>query len=155
MIDEQTTATTTEICLLAGFTKQRLGKLESQGIVTRLGRDQWPLATTMRALLSDARERSEAHSAARAELDKLRTAREQLKLKKECSEVVYLHEFQTAIDAVAFSVLQRLAPLASRIGKQDLALRRLVEGEVRAAQALMSSDMKAQADALENTGKAL
>jgi hypothetical protein len=116
MIDDQTTATTAEICLLAGFSKQRLGKLEDAGIVKRTSKDQWPLAATMQELLKDARERSDAHGAARAKLDSLRAQREGLKLQRECNDLVRLSEFKTAIDAVAFCVLKHLDPLPSRIG---------------------------------------
>jgi hypothetical protein len=154
MIDEKTTATTAEICLLAGFTKQRLGQLESQGVVTRDARDQWLLAATMKALLSDARERSDAHSAAKTKLEQLKAASLELRLKKECHELVYRSELQQANDALVFSVLNRLAPLPAKIGGRDLTLRRRVEEELRIAQNLMSSDMLAQAEALENTGKA-
>jgi hypothetical protein len=155
MIDEQTTATTREVCLLAGFTKQRLGKLESQGVVTRIGRDAWPLATTMRAIFSDARERSEAHSAAKVHLDKLRAAREELRLKKECNAVVKLSDFQEGIDAMAYVVLKHLAPLPSRLGGRDLAERKRVDAELRIAQQGMSDELKAMAQKMEETGKAV
>ena len=141
MIDEQTTATTTEICLLAGFTKQRLGQLESQGVVTRSGRDRWPLVATVRALLTDARARSDAHSQARARLDNLKAQREKLRLMKECREVCYVSEFKELTDQVAFSVLNRLSPLPAQIGGRDLKLRQLVDAKLRDAQNLMSEDM--------------
>jgi hypothetical protein len=155
MIDEQTTASTNEICLMAGFTKQRLGQLESQGVVTHAGRDAWPLAATMRSLLSDARARSDAHSASRARLDDLRAAREKLKLMKESGEVCYMHEFMEAGDQLVYVVQNRLAPVPGQVGGRDLTLRKLVEDKLRAAQNLMSEDMLKLANELDKgTGKA-
>lgn len=154
MIDEQTTATTAEVCLLAGFTKQRLGALEGQGIVTRLGRDQWALAATMRAILTDARARSEAHSAARARLDQVKIEREQLRLAREAGTLVRLSEFSEAIDGVAYCVLKHLAPLPSRLGGRDLVARKRVEAELRIAQQGMSDEMAQMAAKLAETGKA-
>ena len=153
MIDEQTTASTAEICLLAGFTKQRLGKLESQGIVTRRGRDQWPLAATMRALLADARVRSEAHSATRAKLDELRAQREQLRIQRESHDLVRLADFTAAITAVAGAVLKHLSPLSAQIAGRDVALGRRVDDHVRRAQQGISDDLGALADQMEQTGR--
>jgi hypothetical protein len=150
-----TTITTEELRHLTGDSKAQLVELEQGGIIKREAKNVWPIATVP-ALVARLRERGQRPiDDDRTRFEAARAGREKLKLMKECNEVVYLREFKQAIDAIAFCVLQRLSPLASRIGKQDLALRRLVESEVRAAQALMSSDMKAQADALENTGKAL
>jgi hypothetical protein len=155
MIDEQTTGTTAEICLLAGFTKQRLGQLESQGVVTRSGRDQWLLPATIRALIADARARADAHSASRARLDDLRASREKLKLMKESGEVCYMSEFIEAGDNLVYVVQNRLAPLPAQIGGRDVKLRQLVDAKLRDAQNLMSADMRKLADELDKgTGKA-
>jgi hypothetical protein len=141
MIDDTTTATTNEICKLAAITKQHLGRLEANGIVRRSGRDQWPLVATMNALLTDAKQRSDAHSVARTRLDDLKAQREKLRLMKECREVCYVREFKELTDQVAFSVLNRLSPLPAQIGGRDLKLRQLVDAKLRDAQNLMSQDM--------------
>ena len=155
MIDDQTTATTAEICLLAGFTKQHLGRLEAGGIVKRAGRDQWPLVLTMRAILADARQRSAAYSEAKINLDKLRAAREELKLKKECHEVVYRREFEQGIDGIAYVVLKHLSPLPARLGGRNLAERKRVDAELRLAQQAMSDELAEMAKKMEETGKAV
>ena len=155
MIGDQTTVTTAEICLLAGFSKQHLGKLEAGGIVKRAGRDQWPLVLTMRAIFADARERSAAYSEAKIHLDKLRAAREELKLKKECHEVVYRREFEEGIDGVAYVVLKHLSPLPARLGGRNLAERKRIDAELRLAQTAMCDELKAMAEKMAETGKAV
>ena len=107
-----------------------------------------------RALIEDARARSEAHSSARSKLEQLKAAREELRLKKECNEVVYRREFDQLVDAVAFAVLKHDPPLPSRIGGRDLELRRRCEIEVRIAQQGLSDEMKRMADNLGATGRA-
>ena len=154
MIDDKTTATTAEICLLAGFSKQHLGKLERAGIVKRAVKDQWPLAATMRALIEDANARAAAHSASRAKLDDLRAKREALKLQRECHDLVRRSEFETAIDFTAFTVLRHLDPVPARLAGRDLTLRRRCEAELRTARAGMAKDMRTQADSLKDTGRA-
>ena len=154
MIDAKTEVSTRELCSIADLTKGRLSQLETGGIIRRVDRDRWRLVETMQALLKDASERSDKHSAQRAKLDELRAAREELKLRRECNDLVRLSEFKTAIDAVAFCVLRHLDPLPARIGGRDLELRRRCESEIRAAQAGMSADMQAQADSLKDTGRA-
>jgi hypothetical protein len=149
MIDENTTATTAEICLVAGFTKQRLGQLESQGVVTRSGRDQWPLAATVRAILSDARARSDAHSGARARLDDLKAQRAKLRLMKECREVCRVSEFEDFCLAVYGAHVKHYGPLAARIGGRDLALRKLAEKELGDAQQGLSDEMKRLGEAIK------
>jgi hypothetical protein len=150
MIDENTTATTAEICLVVGFTKQRLGQLESQGVVTRAGRDAWPLASTVRALITDARARSDAHSASRARLDDLRASREKLKLLKECREVVYTREFDEFGLAVYAAHVRHYGPLAARIGGRDLAVRQRAEKELMAAQQGLSDELKRLGEAIKD-----
>jgi hypothetical protein len=94
------------------------------------------------------------HSAARSKLEQLKAAREELRLKKECNEVVYRREFDQLVDAVAFAVLKHYSPLPSRIGGRDLELRRRCEIEVRIAQQGLSDEMKRMADNLGATGRA-
>jgi phage terminase Nu1 subunit (DNA packaging protein) len=83
MIDAKTEVSTRELCEIADLTKGRLSQLENAGIIKRSGRDRWRLVETTRALIEDARARSEAHSAARSKLEQLKAAREELRLKKE------------------------------------------------------------------------
>ena len=154
MIDAKTEVSTRELCEIADLTKGRLSQLENAGIIKRSGRDRWRLVETTRALIEDARARSEAHSAARSKLEQLRAAREELRLKKECNEVVYRREFDQLVDAVAFAVLKHYSPLPSRIGGRDLELRRRCEIEVRIAQQGLSDEMKRMADNLGATGRA-
>ena len=154
MIDAKTEVSTRELCEIADLTKGRLSQLENAGIIKRSGRDRWRLVETTRALIEDARARSEAHSAARSKLEQLKAAREELCLKKECNEVVYRREFDQLVDAVAFAVLKHYSPLPSRIGGRDLELRRRCEIEVRIAQQGLSDEMKRMADNLGATGRA-
>ena len=154
MIDAKTEVSTRELCEIADLTKGRLSQLENVGIIRRSGRDRWRLVETTRALIEDARARSEAHSAARSKLEQLKAAREELRLKKECNEVVYRREFDQLVDAVAFAVLKHYSPLPSRIGGRDLELRRRCEIEVRIAQQGLSDEMKRMADNLGATGRA-
>jgi hypothetical protein len=154
MIDAKTEVSTRELCEIADLTKGRLSQLENAGIIKRSGRDRWSLVETTRALIEDARARSEAHSAARSKLEQLKAAREELRLKKECNEVVYRREFDQLVDAVAFAVLKHYSPLPSRIGGRDLELRRRCEIEVRIAQQGLSDEMKRMADNLGATGRA-
>jgi hypothetical protein len=154
MIDAKTEVSTRELCEIADLTKGRLSQLENAGIIKRSGRDRWRLVETTRALIEDARARSEAHSAARSKLEQLKAAREELRLKKECNEVVYRREFDQLVDAVAFAVLKHYSPLPSRIGGRDLELRRRCEIEVRIAQQGLSDEMKRMADNLGATGRA-
>lgn len=155
MVDDQTTATTAEICLLAGFSKQHLGKLEAGGIVKRTAKDQWPLAATVRALIGDANARAAAHSASRARLDDLRAQREQLKLQRECFALVKRSDFEEGIDAMAHVVLKHLSPLPARLGGRNLAERKRVDAELRIAQRGMSDELKLMAQKMEETGKAV
>ena len=154
MIDAKTEVSTRELCEIADLTKGRLSQLENAGIIRRSGRDRWRLVETTRALIEDARARSEVHSAARSKLEQLKAAREELRLKKECNEVVYRREFDQLVDAVAFAVLKHYSPLPSRIGGRDLELRRRCEIEVRIAQQGLSDEMKRMADNLGATGRA-
>jgi hypothetical protein len=154
MIDAKTEVSTRELCEIADLTKGRLSQLENAGIIKRSGRDRWRLVETTRALIEDARARSEAHSAARSKLEQLKAAREELRLKKECNEVVYRREFDQLVDAVAFAVFKHYSPLPSRIGGRDLELRRRCEIEVRIAQQGLSDEMKRMADNLGATGRA-
>ena len=154
MIDAKTEVSTRELCEIADLTKGRLSQLENAGIIKRSGRDRWRLVETTRALIEDTRARSEAHSAARSKLEQLKAAREELRLKKECNEVVYRREFDQLVDAVAFAVLKHYSPLPSRIGGRDLELRRRCEIEVRIAQQGLSDEMKRMADNLGATGRA-
>jgi hypothetical protein len=149
MIDDTTTATTNEICRLSAITKQHLGRLEANGIVRRSGRDQWPLVATMNSLLTDARQRSDAHSASRARLDDLRASREKLRLMKECREVVYVKEFDEFSLAVYGAHVTHYGPLAARIGGRDLAVRQRAEKELMAAQQGLSDELKRLGDGIK------
>jgi hypothetical protein len=106
------------------------------------GRDAWPLVATMNSLLTDARQRSDAHSAARARLDDLRASREKLRLMKECREVCYTKEFDEFGLAVYAAHVRHYGPLAARIGGRDLAVRQRAEKELMAAQQGLSDELK-------------
>jgi hypothetical protein len=149
MIDDTTTATTNEICKLAAITKQHLGRLEANGIVRRLGRDAWPLVATMNSLLTDARQRSDAHSQARARLDDLKAQREKLKLMKECREVCRVSEFEEFCLSVYGAHVKHYGSLAARIGGRDLAVRRLAQKELDIAQQGLSDEMMRLGEALK------
>ena len=156
MIDDKTTATTLEICALAGFTKQRLHALENQNIVQRSARDTWPLVRTITALFDDARARAEVHSAADNEWQRARAQREQLKLKRELREVCYTRDFDALVDQLAGAYLAEYASVPAQctadarlrelVNTQQLfVVRTVIEEAQRAAQTRVADKMGALA----------
>jgi hypothetical protein len=157
MIDDSTIATTAEILLLADFSKQRLSQLEQAGVVKRAAKDSWPLATTIKALFADARQRSQEYSEANAKLENLKVAREKLKLAKESRDVVPASDIETLLIFFTGRLLPFLSAFPIHVAGPDLALRRKVEAIVREGQTQMAAACEAEANRLlakDKDGKA-
>jgi phage terminase Nu1 subunit (DNA packaging protein) len=141
-----TTLTTKELCKLTGYSKPALHDLESSGTVSRAAKDSWPLDTVGK-IIAHLRARP-SHGDARRRLEELKVQREQLRARREASELCRTADFDAAIDMLGGSVLRHLGPLPARLAPHDLALRRAIEAELRAAQLAMADDFKAEADKL-------
>ena len=149
-----TTITSEELRRLTSYSKAQLVELEQAGIIERAAKNTWSIGTVTK-IVARLRERGRRPvDDDRARFEAARAAREELRLKKECNEVVYRREFDQLVDAVAFAVLKHYSPLPSRIGGRDLELRRRCEIEVRIAQQGLSDEMKRMADNLGATGRA-
>jgi phage terminase Nu1 subunit (DNA packaging protein) len=153
MIDDATTATTNEICKLAAISKQYLGRLESNGIVGRSGRGQWPLVGTLNALFADARARSAAHSEARARWEAARAAREEMKAKKLTGELCWTKDFDDAWTEIMGYMLGGIVAIPACCTR-DVALRHVIEEQLDAWRADVADYFKRRADELECKGKA-
>jgi hypothetical protein len=108
----------------------------------------------MRALLADARGKSDAHSAARARLESVRAQREELRLKREAHELCRTAEFDTAVDFIAGSYLRHYGAVPARFFPHDLMARRRLEDELRIAQTGVADDCQRQSESLHASGKA-
>jgi len=125
MIDEKTTASTAEICLLAALTPQRLSQVEREGVVQRAGRDEWPLVATVRRLFDDARSRRTA-SAARLRWEEARAEMEQLKVQQRRGELCRLEDAAALLEETLGSLMSDLDALPARFTR-DLSERRRLD----------------------------
>jgi hypothetical protein len=148
MINDKTMATTAEILLLADFSKQRLSQLEQAGVVKRLGKDQWPLAATIKALFADARQRSQEYSEAKARFEAIKAERERLKLMKESKDVVPAGDLEALLLFFTGKLLLFLSAFPVHIAGRDMALRKKAEAIVLEGQTQMAHACKVEADRL-------
>ena len=141
---------------MTGYSKAQLVEIEQGGVIKRDAKNTWPTIETVAAIVARLRERGKRPADDdRSRFEKMRAAREELKLKKELAEVVYTTDFVEASDQLVYVVLNRLSPLPAQIGGQDLKLRRLVEDKLGIARDGMSRDMLKLAEELDGgTGKA-
>jgi hypothetical protein len=151
--DQETTATTAQICALAGFTQQRLAALEREGIVHRVGRSQWPLVKTINQIFEHLRARRDAVDQSRAQWQQARLERERLRVEREAHNLVPMTEFDDAWTFVVGTLTAKLAGVPSRCSR-DLALRRVIEQEINQARHEACDEYERHAAALSTTGKA-
>ena len=147
MIDDSTAATSAEVCALAGFTKQRLGALERDGIVQRNGRDSWPLVTTIRKIFEDMRAKRNEASAADARWRNARARDQEIKTAQRLGKLVDVDEIYFAMETLAGLVRSEHVSLAARCTR-DLALRRAIDLEVNAMDTRIADKLEALAKRL-------
>jgi len=104
-----------------------------EGIIRRVARGTWPLAETIQALLANARRKSQQHTDAKLELERLKSEREQLRLDKEKGTLIERQRVEDHAKQWAGVVLTELTAPPLKIGGRDLALRRLAEKQVNEA----------------------
>ena len=154
-MNANTTVSTAEICELTGFTKQYLHTLEHDGIVSRIGRDQWQLASTIRSLITYLRSenRRGPRGVAHARLADMKAKTLAIRLQREANELVPYDQVCEAIDLIVGSLVSTLTSVPARCTR-DLSLRRIIEGEIDAARVAACAEYKRHAESLRNTGKA-
>lgn len=143
----------TELAEHLATNREGIARLIDQRVFKRRPDGKYDLDKCRVAYIEHLRKRPEA-SVGRRQFEAARAKREELRLKRECHEVCYTREFDQAVDQIAFSWLNHLAPVPARIGGPDLALRRRAEQELRTAQEAVSEDLKRLSETLHNTGKA-
>jgi hypothetical protein len=153
MITPETTATSTEICALAGFSPQRLGVLEREGVIRRSGPNRWPLVETISKLFEHLRSQRKAVSASRARWEQAKAKREELRIQRESNELVRRDEFAAAWQICNGILNRHLHGVASRCTR-DIALRQVIEDELAKAVNAGCDEFEKQAASLEATGQA-
>jgi hypothetical protein len=156
MIDDKTMVTTAEILLLADFSKQRLSQLEQAGVVKRAAKDAWVLAPTIRALFADARQRSQEYSQAKTKFETIKAEREQLKLKREAHDLAPVAETTASLSQFAMWVVAELESMPAAIfgARNNHGLRQELEKWVSGSRTRLADRCNAEAESLEQTGKA-
>ncbi|WP_334359211.1 MULTISPECIES: hypothetical protein [unclassified Bradyrhizobium] len=149
------TASTAEICQLTGFTKQYLHALEQDGIVSRIGRDQWPLAPTIRSVITHLRSenRRGQRGVADARLADMKTQALAVRLQRETNDLVPYSQVQEALDLILGTLVTGLMSVPARCTR-DVGLRRIIETEIDAARLAACAEYRRHADSLRKTGKA-
>lgn len=149
-----TIATATALAAHLFCSREAITRLQKQHILERLPAGGYDLDDCRRRVLEHLRQRKPAGED-RRRFERARAEREELRIRRECHDLVKLSDFMEGIDAVAYVVLKHLAPLPSRLGGRDLAERKRVEAEVRIAQQGMSDEIKAMGEKMAETGKAV
>ena len=152
MINETTEVSTSEICALAGLSKQRLSQLASAGIIHQNAKDCWPLAATMRALFADARSRSAAHSEAKGRMEVARAKALELKVAREEGKVAPLQDWRDALVTIIGKVVAALVALPHRYTR-DLGERARLESLVDELRTEVSNWLEEEASRLEEAGR--
>src|SRR4051794_38141199 len=129
-----TTVSTAEICELTGFTKQYLHALENDAVVSRVGRDLWLLAPTIRSLITHLRSenRRGQRGVANARLADMKAKALEVRLQRETNDLVPYEQVQEALDLIFGTLVTRLMTVPARCTR-DLVLRRIIETEIDAA----------------------
>ena len=97
-----TEITSAELQALSGYAKASLTELEQAGVIKRDAKNVWPIDTVTK-LIVHLRERGRRPADDdRSRFEKMRAAREELKLKKELGEVVFTTDFVEACDQLVF-----------------------------------------------------
>ena len=149
-----TVATATALAAHLFCSREAITRLEKQHVLERLPDGGYDLDDCRRRVLEHLRQRK-LPGADRARWEKAKAEREELRVRRECHDLVKRSDFEEGIDAMAYVVLKHLAPLPSRLGGRDLAERKRVDAELRIAQQGMSDELKAMAEKMEETGKAV
>ncbi len=153
-VSADTIASTSEICLLAACTKQRLHALEQEGVVSRVGRDQWLLAATIRAIIQHLR--SENRRGPRTDANiRLANARAQtleLRNEREANQLLRFDEVCAAWDSVIGRLVSELGSVPARCSR-DVSMRRTIEAEINRAREEVCREFFKQAETLQTSGK--
>jgi hypothetical protein len=149
-----TVATATALAAHLFCSREAITRFEKQHILERLPDGGYDLDDCRRRVLEHLRQRKPVGED-RRRFERARAEREELRIRRECHDLVKRSDFEEGIDAVAYVVLKHLAPLPSRLGGRDLAERKRVEAEVRIAQQGMSDEIKAMGEKMAETGKAV
>jgi phage terminase Nu1 subunit (DNA packaging protein) len=153
MIDDQIVATTSEICRLAGISKQRLGQLEKDGVVSRSARDQWRLIATVRGIFDDMRAKRSEASAADARWRNARARDQEIRTAQREHRLVPREEFDEAWNWAFGVVVAKLTAVPARCTR-DLPMRGIIERELNIARTEIADEFEKQAASLEAKGKA-
>ena len=148
------TMTTAELQRATGYSKAAITAFEQAGTIRRDAENEWPFDTVLK-IIAHLRERRSMVSDERARWEKAKAVREELRMRRECHELVKRSDFDEGTDAVAYVVLKHLAPLPARLAGRDLAVRKRVERELRIAPKGMSDEIKAMGEKMAETGKAV
>lgn len=152
MIDINTEVSTTELCALADLSKQRISQLEGAGIIRRNAKDTWPLQATMRALFTDARARSAAHSEAKGRMEIARAKALELKVAREEGKVAPLQEWFDSLTTIIGKVVVALDAFAPRLSR-NVEERRRVDDLIRELRTNVADWLAAEATRLEEVAK--
>ncbi|MBY0362986.1 MAG: hypothetical protein K2X45_13865 [Phreatobacter sp.] len=116
---------------LLNLTDRRVRQLVAAGLVQQSGRGQIALATSVQAIIADAREAREAAplTVARARLADARARRAELDNLRADRELMDVAEAVALFQELAGVVVAGLSALPARIGGRDIGLRHRVEKE--------------------------
>jgi phage terminase Nu1 subunit (DNA packaging protein) len=155
MIDPTLTATTAEMVAATGLSASYLGRLERDGIVSRNGRDDWPLVKSVNAIIGYLRRENRKSGRTEADLRLIKAKARSIELRnaKDEHQLVEMEEVVAVIDRVIGLMVSRLAGLPARCTR-DVELRRTIEEEINAARQAVADECAKQAASLDDTGKA-
>jgi hypothetical protein len=155
MITAETVATSAEICALAGFSKQRLGALEREGVIRRSGSNCWPLLETIGKLFEHARAQRSAISESRARWEAARAKREEQRAEREANRAQRKRdeEFDLAWRTCWHIVVAKLTAVPARCSR-DLQMRQTIEREIDTARSEASDEFERQSESLAQSGEA-
>jgi hypothetical protein len=155
MITAETVATSGEICALVGFSKQRLGALERDGVIRRSGQNAWPLVETIGKLFEHARAQRSAISESRARFEAARAKREEQRAEREANRAQRKRddEFDLAWRTCWYVLVSKLVAVPARCSR-DAAVRATIERELDVARNEVCNEFERQSEALAQTGEA-
>jgi hypothetical protein len=129
MLSAKTIATTGEILALTGFTAPRLTQLESDGVIARSGRNEWPLIATVAAIVKYLRDenRRGRQSEAANKLASAKAKALELRIERERASLAPVREFIEGWKFVANAIVVELVGLPPRLSPHDRDGRRRAE----------------------------
>jgi hypothetical protein len=154
-IDDATTASTAELCLLLGCTKGHIAHLARDGVIAQTDRNEWPLAKTVRAIVEHMKAQRSAISESRARWEAARAKREEQRAEREANRAQRKRdeEFDLAWKTCWHILVSKLVAVPARCSR-DAVVRATIERELDAARNEVCNEFERQSEALAQTGEA-